>query len=91
MSHDLAARTMWIEVYGWCMTRTNIDIDDDAVTAVMRRYGLKTKKDAVDFALRKVVPEPLTVEVFNSWRNIGWDLPDDAFDDLAGQALDDRD
>lgn len=65
------------------MTRTNIDIDDDAVAAVMRHYGLSTKTEAVDYALRTVVPEPLTLEIAESWRGMGWDLPDDAFDDLA--------
>ena len=37
------------------MTRTNIDIDDELVETVMKQNGLKTKKDAVEFALRKVV------------------------------------
>ena len=34
------------------MTRTNIDIDDEACAEVMRRYGLSTKREAVNFALR---------------------------------------
>ena len=42
------------------MSRTNIDIDDDLVAGVMRRYGLSTKKDAVDFALRQVSVVPMT-------------------------------
>lgn len=37
-----------------CMARTNIDIDEAACDAVMQRYGLKTKRDAVNFALRQV-------------------------------------
>jgi len=37
------------------MSRTNIDINDELVSKVMEQNGLKTKKDAVDFALRKVV------------------------------------
>ena len=37
------------------MTRTNIDLDDVLVAKVMRIYRLKTKKDAVNFALRKLV------------------------------------
>ncbi|MGC7102454.1 type II toxin-antitoxin system VapB family antitoxin [Amycolatopsis lurida] len=36
------------------MARTNIDIDDELVERVMRRYGLRTKNEAVNFALRKV-------------------------------------
>jgi len=30
------------------MTRTNIDIDDDLIYEVMRRWGIRTKKDAVE-------------------------------------------
>jgi Arc/MetJ family transcription regulator len=33
--------------------RTNIVIDDELVERVMRLYGLKTKREAVDFALRR--------------------------------------
>ena len=42
------------DVYAWCMTRTNIDIDDDLIQTVMKQNRLSTKKDAVEFALRKV-------------------------------------
>lgn len=63
------------EVYGWCMARTNIDIDEDACAAVMRRYGLKTKRDAVNFALRHIARgiEPMTVEEIRAMRGTGWD------------------
>ena len=33
-------------VYRWCMSRTNIDLDDEACRAVMERYRLATKRDA---------------------------------------------
>ncbi|MFV2197143.1 type II toxin-antitoxin system VapB family antitoxin [Nocardiopsis sp. LOL_012] len=36
------------------MSRTNIDIDDELVTSVMQKYGLRTKREAVDFGLRHV-------------------------------------
>ena len=46
------------------MTRTNIDIDDDLVASVMQRYGLRTKKEAVDLALRRAVgPVPTRDEM----------------------------
>ena len=32
--------------------RTNIEIEDSYVQTVMDRYGLRTKTDAVDLALR---------------------------------------
>jgi len=51
-------------VYRWCMprTRTNIEIDDADVAAVMRRYGLRTKSEAVALALRRTAGEPMTRE-----------------------------
>lgn len=60
-------------VYGWCMSRTNIDIDDELVAAAMRRYGLRTKKDAVNLALRRLVGTPVSKEFLLSLEGIGWD------------------
>jgi Arc/MetJ family transcription regulator len=37
--------------------RTNIVIDDDLVARVMARYGLRTKREAVDYALRRLLEE----------------------------------
>ena len=44
------------------MSRTNIDVDDEACAEVMRRYRLATKREAVNFALRTLAAEPLGVE-----------------------------
>jgi Arc/MetJ family transcription regulator len=67
-----------LDVYGVGMSRTNIDIDDDLVAGVMRRYGLSTKKDAVDFALRQVSVVPMTTREMHAMRGSGWgaDLED---------------
>ena len=46
-------------VHCWWMSRTNIDLDDAACDAVMRRYQLGTKREAVNFALRTVAAERL--------------------------------
>jgi Arc/MetJ family transcription regulator len=54
------------------MARTNIDIDEIACRSVMRRYGLHTKRDAVNFALRELAAE-LTVEHARGLRGSGWD------------------
>lgn len=54
------------------MSRTNIDLDDDAVAAVMARYGLGTKRDAVNFALREM-SAVLTVREARALRGSGWD------------------
>ena len=35
--------------------RTNIDIDDDLMTEAMQATGAKTKRDAVEQGLRKLV------------------------------------
>jgi Arc/MetJ family transcription regulator len=64
-------------MYIWCMTRTNIDIDDELVETVMKQNNLKTKKDAVDFALRKVVRRVPTIEEIRSLRGIGFPLTND--------------
>jgi Arc/MetJ family transcription regulator len=37
------------------MSRTNIDIDDELVSRAMKLYGLRTKREAVDLALRRLV------------------------------------
>jgi Arc/MetJ family transcription regulator len=55
------------------MARTNIDIDDALVAEAIRRYGLKTKKEAVDLALRRLVGPPVTKEFLLSLRGMGWD------------------
>ena len=54
------------------MSRTNIDIDDEACVRVMQRFGLHTKKDAVNFALREVAVV-LTVEEARSLKGVGWE------------------
>jgi len=41
-------------------TRTNIEIDDSYLRAVMGRYGLRTKTEAVDLALRHLAGQPMS-------------------------------
>ncbi len=55
------------------MSRTNIDIDDQACTEVMRRYRLPTKRAAVNFALRSLAAEPLSVDEARALRGSGWE------------------
>ena len=43
-------------------TRTNIELDDAAIGAIMRRYGVRTKREAVDLALRHLAGQPMTRE-----------------------------
>lgn len=42
--------------------RTNIEIEDTYVQAIMDRYGVHTKTAAVDLALRHLAGQPMTLE-----------------------------
>jgi Arc/MetJ family transcription regulator len=65
---------MHMMVYcGVAMTRTNIDIDDRLIETVMRVHGLKTKREAVDFALRQLVGDPMTREEMLAMQGTGWE------------------
>jgi Arc/MetJ family transcription regulator len=60
-------------------TRTNIELDDADVARVMRRYGLRTKSEAIALALRRAAGEPMTREealAMEGAHAIG-DIPDD--------------
>jgi Arc/MetJ family transcription regulator len=54
------------------MSRTKFDIDDDLAAEVVRRFGLTTKRAAVDLALRRLVGLPLTREFLLGLEGIGW-------------------
>lgn len=55
------------------MSRTNIDLDDEACAAVMQRYQLASKRDAVNLALRLIAAEALPVDDARALRGSGWD------------------
>lgn len=40
--------------------RTNIEIEDVYIRAIMDRYGVRTKTEAVDLALRHLAGQPMT-------------------------------
>lgn len=48
--------------------RTNIEIEDSYVAAVMDRYGVRTKTEAVDLALRHLAGQPMTREEAQAMR-----------------------
>lgn len=60
-------------MYGWCISRTNIDIDDEACETVMERYHLASKRDAVNYALRLVAAEALDLGAARALRGSGWE------------------
>lgn len=63
------------------MGRTNIELDDDLVAEVMRRYDLPTKRAAVDFALRRVAGPLMTREAMLAMEGTGWEGDLDALRD----------
>lgn len=61
------------QVYPWCMGRTNIVIDEQLVSEAMRRFGLRTKREAVDFALRRLVGIELSTDFLLGLEGAGWE------------------
>jgi len=49
-------------------SRTNIELENAYVEAIMDRYGVRTKTDAVDLALRHLAGQPMTREQALSMR-----------------------
>lgn len=43
-------------------TRTNIEIEDTHVRTIMDRFGVHTKTEAVDLALRHLAGQPMTLD-----------------------------
>ena len=60
-----------------CMSRTNIDIDDELIAKVMRIYRVKTKKAAVELALRRMVSDDPHRGML-ALRGSGWDGDEEA-------------
>lgn len=55
------------------MSRTNIEIDDRLIERAMQMYGLKTKREAVDYALRELLGgPPMTLEETLAMQGTGW-------------------
>lgn len=56
------------------MARTNIEIDDALIRRVMERYGFRTKREAVDRALRSMDSGivPMTTEEVLAMEGTGW-------------------
>lgn len=57
-----------------CISRTNIDIDDELIVEVMCRLGARAKREAVDLALRRVAGPRLTSEDFDAVRGVGFEI-----------------
>jgi len=59
-------------VYPLHIVRTNVEIDDQLVARVMRRYGLPTKRAAIELALRRLDIDAMTREEALAMRGTGW-------------------
>jgi len=55
------------------MARTNVDVDEQLVTEVIRRYHLRTKREAIDLALRRLVGEVSSTAEALSLEGSGWE------------------
>jgi Arc/MetJ family transcription regulator len=55
------------------MVRTNLELDEELVTEAMRRYGLPSRRAAVDFALRRLVGDTMTKQAALAMEGSGWD------------------
>jgi len=56
------------------MSRTNIDLDDELVERAMRTFGLRSKREAVQFALQRLLGGgPMSVEEQLAMEGVGWD------------------
>ncbi|MDI7276492.1 MAG: type II toxin-antitoxin system VapB family antitoxin [Anaerolineae bacterium] len=51
--------------------RTNIELDETRVRRIIRRYRLRTKKEAVDMALRYLAGQPMSREEALAMRGAG--------------------
>ena len=51
--------------------RTNSEIDESRVEAIMDRYGVRTKTAAVDLALRHLAGQPMTRDEALAMRGAG--------------------
>ncbi len=51
--------------------RTNIEIEDEYVDRIMARYGVRTKREAVELALRHLAGQPMTREEALAMRGAG--------------------
>lgn len=72
-------------VYAAGVGRTNVVIDDELVDRVMRLYGLKTKREAIDLALRRLVGDKRPRDMLDL-KGMGWDAD---LDDLRRSYVDD--
>ena len=55
------------------MGRTNIVLDDELLAETMRITGKRTKKAAVEEAMRRTIRNQMLKEAVESLRGVGWE------------------
>jgi Arc/MetJ family transcription regulator len=55
------------------MARTTIEIDDELIARVMRRYRFRSRRAAIDLVLRPLDLEPMSREEALAMRGSGWE------------------
>lgn len=55
-----------------CM-RTNIDIDDEVIREVQELTGARTKREAVDFALRELLARHRRLDILKIRGKVHWE------------------
>lgn len=56
------------------MPASGIEIDEELIRRVMRARRLPTRRLTIDYALRRLVAEPLSREEALALRGSGWDV-----------------
>ena len=59
------------KVYDAGMGRTNVVVDDALIEKAMKRYNLRTKREAIDLALRRLVGEYEQIDMLEL-QGMGW-------------------
>ena len=55
------------------MGRTNVVVDDELIEKAKRLYGLRTKREVIDFALRRLVGAGYAPRDMLDMRGSGWE------------------
>lgn len=53
--------------------RTNVEIDDAVMAAAMKALGVKTKREAIDKALRAAIRREERLRAWDEMRGAGWE------------------
>ena len=54
------------------MVLTDIEVDDELVSAAMERFGLTTKRRVVELALQRLMASPVDADFLRSIAGTGW-------------------